>query len=312
VVLSNMSHHTKRVLSSFGSMNEFLFAVFFVMAGTHLDVKLLMVAGASGAIFVVARILAKNLAVFGASSLFGFPRKIRNYLGFALIPQAGLSVGLVISLGSVEGMQGSEFLAVLSTIVLAAVAVNEFIGPLSTLKSFSLAKESGQANPRLVDFLQEEFILKPLKAKGKWDAITQLVHFLHWAHHMQEVSEKDVLEGVVEREKEMSTGLGDGIAIPHARMNLKSQKLIGVIGILDEPIDFDAIDGNPVSIIIMIVTPVDGVKLHLQVCQQVAKIFGHDPVLRNRIANAKNAAEVYDLLQSREVQELNVFLDDDE
>ncbi len=306
VTYCNLSYHTKQVSGIFNNVTGVLFAVFFTLAGSHLDLTQLRIAGVAGALFIAGRFAAKWLAPFSVSKAFGFPDVIAKFLGLGLIPQAGLAVGLVISLSSTAEL--ASIAPTISTIVLAAVAVNELIGPFSTAKSFDLAKETGQATPRLIDFLHEEYILMPLEAENKWDAIEQMTDFLVKTNHLRSITRDELLEYITAREKEFTTGLGNKLAIPHARIPAK-EKLMGVIGICEKPIDFESIDNKPVDIVILIATPEGQENLHLKLLSAIARIFAEDPQCHDRLVSAGSPAEVYDLLQSKEVRNINSYLE---
>jgi len=307
IAFSNLSYHTKRVMDVFNHASGLLFAVFFTLAGTHLNPKVLHIAGWAGLAFIVVRCFAKIGSIYVGGRLFGYSKKIRNFLGMALLPQAGLAVGLVISLGSIDVF--ADILPGITAIILASVIANEIIGPFTTGKSFDLANESGQDTPRLVDFLQEEYILIPLDAKDKWDAINKMCKFMVKTYHLKHVSFEELQDSVMKREKDVSTGIGDGMAIPHAILPVK-EKVMGVIGICRSGVEFESFDEKPVDIIILLATPKGKEELHLKIIAAVAQIFGKDREFHDRIVEAKTANEVYDLLQSKEIREINHFLDD--
>lgn len=308
IVYTNASYHGRTIVNEvFGSINTLLFAVFFTMAGTHLDLTLLAVAGVAGAVFVSARAVAKSAAAYTASRLFDYPRRIGRFLGLGLIPQAGLAVGLVISLSSYPEFSGIA--PTVSTVILAAILVNECVGPLTTSWSIDLSGERGQATPRLVDFLHEEYILMPLEAADKWEAIDKMCTFLVKTNHLRSISREDLRARTVEREQECTTGIGGRLAIPHARIPRK-ERLMGVIGICAEPIDFEAVDGEPVDIVILVATPEGQEDIHVKVMGAVARIFADDPPFHESLVGAGGPAEVYDLLQSKQVQDINSYLED--
>lgn len=313
VAVGNWSYHNKRIVHVLSGLNELLYTLFFVLAGVHLQVNRLETAGLAGLVFVLARMIGKIGGARLAAVTLRYPGNLGRILGMGLIPQAGLAVGLVISLEySAFFSAGVDSIAgIVATIVLASVTVNEIIGPFTTSKSFDLAGESGQDQTRLVNFLHEEYILTPLVASNKWEAIEKLGDFLIKTHDIREISRDDLVAGVIEREKEMTTALGNGIALPHARFQAR-EDLMGVIGILSEPMDFNALDDQPVSILILVATPEHKVQLHLKVCAAVANIFRKDPKITHRMVHARNAAEVYDILQSKEVRDINYFLDEDQ
>lgn len=307
ITFCNMSYHSKQVVKVFSNVNGLIFSVFFTLAGAHLDLSQLKIAGIAGAAFIVMRIIAKTLGAFTASKLFNYPDTIAKYLGIGLVPQAGLAIGLVINLSKYPEL--SDITATISTIVLAAVAVNEIIGPFTTSKSFDLAKETGQAAPRLIDFLHEEYILLPLKADDKWDAIEKMTDFLVKTNHIHSITRDDLLTSIRDRENQLTTALGRRMAIPHARIPSK-EKLMGVIGILEKPLDWEALDDQPVEIVILIATPEGMDNLHVQLLGAIAKIFADDPLYQKKLVSANSAAEIYDLLQNKEIRDINSYLEE--
>ncbi|OQX70927.1 MAG: hypothetical protein B6D62_03185 [Candidatus Cloacimonas sp. 4484_275] len=126
---------------------------------------------------------------------------------------------------------------------------------------------------------------------------------------MREISLEDLKKSIVEREKEISTGIGDNLAIPHAIIE-GGPKIRGVIGISRKGINFESIDGQPVHIIVLIATPKKNYDLHLHVLANIAKIFGHNPEIKNRLVQAKSPEEVFEILQSEEVENLNPFFEE--
>jgi len=306
-VYCNYSYHTETVNKVMNTINGLLFAVFFALAGTHLDLTQLGLAGIAGVCFVAVRIAAKFGAIWTASAIFKYPPAIKKYLGLGLLSQAGLSIGLVISLS--ENPVLIDLIPTITTIILAAVAANELIGPITTSKAFDLAHETGQATPRLIDFLHEEYILMPLEAEDKWDAIEQMSNFLVKTNHLKSITRDELHNTIMNREKEFSTGLGDGLAIPHGRIPSK-ENLMGVIGICRNKIDWESLDGKPVDIVIMIATPEGQETLHLKILSAISKIFAEDTTLHNKMVSSKNEAELYELMQSHEVRDVNSYISD--
>lgn len=307
VTYSNLSYHSKQVTAAFTNINSLIFSVFFTLAGAHLDLTQLKIAGIAGAGFIIARIIAKSLGAFTVSKIFKYPDTIGRFLGLGLVPQAGLAIGLVINLSKYPGL--SDITPAITTIILAAVAVNEIIGPFTTSKSLDLSKETGQASPRLIDFLHEEYILLPLKAENKWEAIEKMTDFLVKTNHLHSITRNDLLEGINKRENQLTTALGKKIAIPHARIP-KKERLMGVIGICEKPIEWEALDGQAVEIVILIATPEGMENLHVQLLGTLAKIFAIDPTYQKKIIASKSAAELYDLLQQKEIRDLNSYLEE--
>ena len=194
VTFSNLSYHTRRVSHTLEGFNGLIFCVFFTLAGTHLHLSMFKVAGVAGIVYVLSRFGAKALAVYAVGRSMKVPVVITRYLGMCLIPQSGLTIGLVISLSVFEVFVNSGLAASVAAIALASVVVNEIIGPLVTERSFDLAMESGQGAPRLVDFLQEEYILLPLEATDKWDAIEKMCRFLVKTNHLRSIKFEDLYQ----------------------------------------------------------------------------------------------------------------------
>src|ERR1051326_5171977 len=113
---------------------------------------------------------------------------------------------------------------------------------------------------RLTDILKPHDIKIPLAAKTKNDAIAELVQTL--ADNQQVNDPKKVLEAVLEREATRTTGIGNGLAIPHGKF-AGSNDLVMAIGKPETPIDFQAIDGRPVNIIWLLTSPPDKTGPHI-------------------------------------------------
>ncbi|MCG8571933.1 MAG: PTS sugar transporter subunit IIA [Spirochaetes bacterium] len=140
--------------------------------------------------------------------------------------------------------------------------------------------------------------------------IEQLTDFLVKTHHLGSERRQDILDTVLEREKQISTGVGEELAIPHGTMEMEDN-ILGVIGICKNGVDFNSPDDKPVKIVILIVTPKNHYDKHLEVLATVARMFGSNPQLRNQIIDARSAAEVYEILTQEEVDLHNYFLEDD-
>jgi mannitol/fructose-specific phosphotransferase system IIA component (Ntr-type) len=103
----------------------------------------------------------------------------------------------------------------------------------------------------LTELLTPDRVLVPLSARDKSGVIAELARYLV---DQSGGSYPEVLEAVEEREAVLSTGIGFGVAIPHARSSAVSQLTL-VCGVTPEPVPFDSIDGEPVRLFFMIVGP---------------------------------------------------------
>jgi len=124
----NLSGRSRHLFDTLSVTDPPFYAMFFVMAGAELDVRLVPAMGVLGVTYILGRIIGKFAGAGYAARRLGLDGPVRRYLGFAILAQAGLAVGLSLVVNS----RYQEFAPVVSTIVLASVAVFEMIGPLST------------------------------------------------------------------------------------------------------------------------------------------------------------------------------------
>ena len=192
-------------------------------------------------------------------------------------------------------------------IILAAVTINEIVGPFFTKAALIRSGEHGRDRERLVEFMAEEFIIVDLKAADRWDAIRQLTSFLMRTHRVEHITEDELCATIFEREKQMSTGMGNGIAIPHGRIK-KGRAIQGVMGICRDGIDFDAPDGESVKLILLIVTPEGKKDMHLKVLGSLSAMLSNETI-RNRIIAAISPEDAMEVIESEEARGFNYFLD---
>ena len=105
---------------------------------------------------------------------------------------------------------------------------------------------------------------------------------------------------VQEREKIMSTGVGKGFAIPHAKTNSVTE-IVAAFGKLDKPIDFQALDEQPVNIIFLLVGKENLVGPHIKLLSRISRMMNKDE-FRESLANAKTPDEIYSLFEEEEKQ----------
>ena len=149
---------------------------------------------------------------------------------------------------------------------------------------------------RLSEILKPEHIKIPLEAKTKTDAIAELVNVL--AANGQISDPKKVLEAVLDREATRTTGIGNGLAIPHGKTPGTSN-LVMAIGKAATPIDFGAIDGRPVWLIWLLGSPPDKTGQHIHALARISRLMTIDK-FRQSVVNAKSAQELYDLIVQQE------------
>lgn len=154
----------------------------------------------------------------------------------------------------------------------------------------------GLADMILTQILQPACVKVPLEGKDKQSVITELVDLLNTNGSL--LDRNVVLEAVLAREQTRSTGIGSGIAIPHGKCKVV-KALVMAIGIAGEPIDFASVDGKPVTIIFLLVSPANQTGPHIQALARISRLT-LDEQFRQKLEKATTADEVYELLNDKE------------
>jgi fructose-specific phosphotransferase system IIA component len=144
--------------------------------------------------------------------------------------------------------------------------------------------------------LQPSCVKVPLASSEKRAVITELVNVLDAAKLL--LNKDAALQAVLTREQVRSTGIGSGIAIPHGKCNAVKE-LVVALGIAAQPIDFDSVDGKPVSIIILLLSPLDQTGPHIQALARISRLM-LDEAFRNKLQKATSANEVCELFANKE------------
>ncbi len=308
VCLGNTAGVAQKSLDALKPLEPLLFIAFFTLAGASFHFQALRVAGVLCIAYVIARALGKGLGASLGGVLTGSSSRLWSNVALGLVPQAGVAIGLVVLLDGDVRIPKAVTEAV-GTVVLAAVAVNEIIGPFFTRLALVRAREVNLDRPRLIDFLHEEFILTNLKARDKWDAIRQLTDFLVRTHDVDSAKSESIYKSIIEREQALSTAIGHGVAIPHGRIT-DGASIRGVLGICREGVEFDAPDGAPVQILMLIVTPDEHEEQHLKVMAGLAAMVS-DEVRRARLITAADANDAWEVIESGDLHDYNYFLEVD-
>jgi fructose-specific phosphotransferase system IIA component len=148
----------------------------------------------------------------------------------------------------------------------------------------------------LTQILSKNCLKVPLQSKDKDSAIAELIDVLE-ANTLLTHKETAV-NAVYEREQTRSTGIGSGIAIPHAKCSAV-ESIVMAIGIAPEPIDFDSIDGKPVNIIMLVISPQDNVSEHVQILASISRLM-LDEKFRHDFARTQGPDQAYKLLYDKE------------
>ncbi len=306
VFLGNSSSVAERQLTTLVPLEPILYVCFFTLAGVSLHIDAMLAVGLLATVYICGRVLGKSIGAALGGLLGKCSSRIWQNMSFALYPQSGIAIGLVILLSN-DAYIPNEIKQTVSAIILAGVTVAEIVGPFCTKAALVRSGEANRDRQRLVEFLAEEFIVVDLKPFDKWDAIRQLVAFLMKTHRVEHISEEALYNSVVAREKEVSTAMGKGIALPHGRIE-KGPAIEGVMGILRDGIDFDAPDGEPVKLIMLIVTPEEKKDMHLKVLASLSAMV-RDESIRTRLMAALSPEDAMEVIESKEARDYNYFLE---
>ena len=148
----------------------------------------------------------------------------------------------------------------------------------------------------LGDLLSVDQIIPQMKASERWSAIVELVDLLVSLQQIKPEDRDVVLGALRQREETMSTGIGFGIAIPHASSD-RVGKVVAAFGRSLTGIEFDSLDNAPVKFIVLFVVPKDQFQAHLRTLAAIAK-FLNDRTVRDRLGTAADAREVLEIFQN--------------
>lgn len=150
----------------------------------------------------------------------------------------------------------------------------------------------------ITDYLNQKCIVVNLKAGQKEKIITELAE-LQFVNY-PEIDREEAISGLSEREKILSTGIGNGIAIPHARLN-SSRQISVSIGLVQGETEFEAIDNQPVRIIFLVFFPKEEVNLQLRFLARISRLL-RDAALREDLLSCESPEDVIDVFKQFEAQ----------
>jgi mannitol/fructose-specific phosphotransferase system IIA component (Ntr-type) len=142
----------------------------------------------------------------------------------------------------------------------------------------------------LGNLLSKDQIISEMQATERWSAIVELVDLLVAKTLVKPEDRDQVLGALRAREETMSTGIGFGIAIPHASSD-RVEKVVAAFGRSAKGIEFDALDNAPVRFVVLFVVPKDQFQTHLRTLAAIAK-FLNDRTVRERLGTAATAADI--------------------
>lgn len=142
---------------------------------------------------------------------------------------------------------------------------------------------------KVVDFLAPDAIIPSLSGTTKGEVLAELSVFM--AQHQAGVDAQQLRRALEEREQLATTAIGDGIAIPHGKLDAVD-RLVGTLGRSVLGLDCDSIDGKPTHLLFMLVAPVNSAGVHLKALARLSKLF-KDASFRQKLLDAPDSSSMY-------------------
>jgi PTS system nitrogen regulatory IIA component len=159
----------------------------------------------------------------------------------------------------------------------------------------ALLPVAGFHSMKILDVLPKEAIIADLKARDKHGVLKELVAPIA---SLTDLESDRILRVLMERERLGSTGIGNGIGIPHGKLKELENLILG-FGLSRRGVDFESMDGRPTHIFFTLVTPENSTGLHLKLLARISKILKHDP-FRERLLRAADRDEIYTVIQEED------------
>ena len=149
----------------------------------------------------------------------------------------------------------------------------------------------------LADILSPEQIIPELRAANRWEAIDELIGNLVATGKIKPENRDAITAVVRKRETSMSTGIGFGIGIPHASTDL-IYEVVGALGRSAKGVNFDALDNQPVNLVMLFLVPQGQFQKHLHTLAEIAKLL-HKKEFRKELEEAPDAVAMYKAIRSQ-------------
>ena len=149
---------------------------------------------------------------------------------------------------------------------------------------------------KIIDIFRKEHIIEGLKSKTKRDVLAELSGL--FLHGDIKFSHENMIKTLLEREKLGSTGIGDGIAIPHGKLP-DLHDLIVSFGRSREGVEFDTMDGKPAHLFFLLMAPENTTGQHLKALAKISKML-KDNTFRKKLMEAKSSDELYAIIADKD------------
>jgi fructose-specific phosphotransferase system IIA component len=154
---------------------------------------------------------------------------------------------------------------------------------------------SGQSM-KLSEYLRQDLIQADLRPASKAECLRMLIDMVAAAGVVRDA--EDSLERLIERERVVSTGIGNGVAIPHAKTANVKDLVIGVARVA-AGLDFDALDGQPVHVLFLLLGPQEAASQHVRLLARIARLVKSEGFL-DRLKAASSAEAIYQLIREED------------
>ena len=151
---------------------------------------------------------------------------------------------------------------------------------------------------KVVDFLRPDLVISRLAGAGKGEVLAEMA--AHLAQHQRGIDPAALRKVLEERELLASTAIGDGIAIPHGKLDSVEQ-LVGTLGRSVGGLEFDSIDGKPTHLVFMLVAPASSTGIHLKALARLSRLF-RDADFRRRLIDAADDAAMYKVIADEDAK----------
>ena len=156
---------------------------------------------------------------------------------------------------------------------------------------------------KISDITKKDLVKPTLTAATKDEVLEELSSFLVSNHPKEEIDLEDVVSILQERERLGSTGIGDGIAIPHGKLKtLDKDKLLTCFARSPDGIDYQSLDGKPSHLFFLLMAPDNSAGIHLKALARISRLF-QDPALRDSLMQAETVEEIYSILTRHDDRE---------
>lgn len=151
---------------------------------------------------------------------------------------------------------------------------------------------------RMSDFVVREAISPDLRANSKEGVIREMVENLRAAGYFKSGEPEDIVKAILKRELLGSTGIGRGVAIPHTK-HMSVDRLVGTVAVSHNGVPFESLDGEPVHVFVMLVSPQDRPGDHLRALENVSRCLRDDSFVRS-LRQSTSRESIWGLLDDQD------------